>query len=609
MSSTLTVTVAGAAKNVLSYRGQAVMNGRDTLTIEYVSLTGTGRPSRDEEVISTVGGTRVFGGSVDRVLETMFDDAPPPAIKFSVDCNDFNAIANRRYVYGTFLAGTTLKQVLQRLAEYVAEFGVVLDPTQITGPTLTTDLNYDFKLWKDVIDEVCKLSGNYTWVISSTKVLKAYLPGTVSAPINITDALNYHIGDVTVEQPTRDNYANRILLRFDAGTTTTDTWTVAATGQVTFALTNVYSTSPELVTVNGTPNIPFSSGWSVVNVGVDVTLNGRFAAVYGSFGANWNAIDASTKPDALALFNEALAAWGPTAHIAPGGTANWNAQIVAYCPSGWALVAGSGQTASTTIEFTYSTAYPTVLQADNTTEQAAHGVWEKPLIAPSVQSEAAANALATAYLTSSIVTPRTVTYKTFREGLAPGQTQTINIANRNINATCLITEVRAEMIDEGNILQYTVTAVEGTIFPGTWRDTYEQWNGNGGGTSATSIGSSGGGGGVAGSTKLIYPLAMSETNYVQGATWVRASQINVLPMVTVSTVVNARLAAISGTVTARLYCSEDAVAVGTSAIVSSSSLTAVSFSADLTAGKTYWLELLPSVVNSDVVAVGYLESI
>jgi hypothetical protein len=72
--------------------------------------------------------------------------------------------------------------------------------------------------------------------------------------------------------------------------------------------------------------------------------------------------------------------------------------------------------------------------------------------------------------------------------------------------------------------------------------------------------------------------------------------------------VRARLRAVAGSVTARLFNVTDNVSAGSSAAVTNTAWTAVSFAVTFTPGaKTYELQVLPSLANTDVAAVGYLE--
>jgi hypothetical protein len=136
----------------------------------------------------------------------------------------------------------------------------------------------------------------------------------------------------------------------------------------------------------------------------------------------------------------------------------------------------------------YTAQFPVLVYADDAAALAADGgvYWEKIVREPQVFDVAVAQALATAYVAQAVLRPRTVRYVTQTPGIHPGQSQTINTAARNLNATFLVTDVTIRNAT-GNIVERQVTATEGTLFVGSWRDTVKGW---GGSTSAS------GGGGI-----------------------------------------------------------------------------------------------------------------
>lgn len=154
--------------------------------------------------------------------------------------------------------------------------------------------------------------------------------------------------------------------------------------------------------------------------------------------------------------------------------------------------AGSG-------EIIYTAQFPYIAQADDLVAQAGpRGVVDIVIKKTDVFEATLAEALADGYLARLVAEPRRIRYTTFTSGLHPGQTQSIASSVRNISLTVLITDVRARDID-GETMRYEVTAVEGDIYPGSWRDMYRDW-GAGGGASSASAGaitvvSSGGVGG------------------------------------------------------------------------------------------------------------------
>ncbi len=263
------LTVAGTTKAIQpGWSMSETVNGRATLQCEILSTAGTYRPAIGAEVILTEAGTTIFGGYVDAPAEQGIGASGDTAITTRISCVDYNSLADRRYVIdGGFPSGYTMLQCITSLAGYLPA-GFAVDASQATGSSLTAAIVYDVKAVSAILDELAVvfsgLSGtSHIWRIDpATKKLRMYSVGTFTAPVNITEAARYVEGDVTVE-PTRADYANRILLLAGTGTSeVTDTFT--GNGVTTaFTLTYDLSSNRGYVT-NGGVNETLGSGatWS-----------------------------------------------------------------------------------------------------------------------------------------------------------------------------------------------------------------------------------------------------------------------------------------------------------------------------------------------------------
>ena len=256
--------------------------------------------------------------------------------------------------------------------------------------------------------------------------------------------------------------------------------------------------------------------------------------------------------------------------------------------------------------------------AEDTAAQTAIGrIVEVVVSAPDTTTDTQAQALADAYLLQRLVTLRRVTYRTRQNGLTPGMTQTINVPERNVNNTYLVTDVVTRWNGVG--WDHEVTAVEGLVYQTGWRET---WRSMGGG-SASAAGIS-----VAGVTSLrfAYPLAGTGSEGVQTASpgWIPATgysaaagggavqvQINTLPRRTTSATIVARMrVGTSGTsFTARLYDVTDSTpCTGTSSSVTSTTWQTVTWTVTLTSGSHFYeLQVNPSTANEPVFISAYLE--
>lgn len=251
---------------------------------------------------------------------------------------------------------------------------------------------------------------------------------------------------------------------------------------------------------------------------------------------------------------------------------------------------------------------PVYAMAENASEQTAHGLWEVVVTVSGIPDAATATTFAAAYLAEQIVRPKEVDYLTYRSGIRPGQTQTITLPKRSLSGTFTIKDVRTFAV--GNVIRYAVTASQGTVLKGGWRQQYQQWSGARSSMAVAVIT----GGSVSASGRKAYYLGGSAPEYVQSSSpdWIAASAVQIVVDTvergTTDATVTVRLRSRSGSVTARLRNMTDGSTVGTSGAVTSTSWQTTTFAVTLTAGtKTYELQLLPGSANVDVAGVGFME--
>lgn len=432
-----TFTIAGVSVNIRAetLRIAETMNGRNTLSVEVVSAPGTYRPLVGSEIIFTEDGVRIFGGFIDIPSESGLSPYGGSAITTRVQAVDFNALADRRVVSIT-QNEASLHSWLTLLTPFLA--GVSLDGAQPTGPTLPR-IEFVNRSVRDALEELSLITASVTntswsWEIDYSKVLRMREVGTMSAPFNVVPGIDTNaLGDITVE-PSRVDYANRILLDAGSGTQLVTETFVGNGSQIVFPLTRRISGFPNPVKVNG----------DIVNVDEYVASGSLFKWAYR---ASDNAIVMHTE--------------------APPGT--FHAPL------------GSGET----LEVTYTGQYPIRYQADDVVEQGMHGIVERVIAAPDVFDPVMAQALADGYLTRSVVSYKTVRYATFRKAVHPGQTQSILVNDRNLTGTFLVTDVA--IYETRNRLIRSVTAVSGTKYPGSWRDTFRQLTRGGGSSGSTTV--------------------------------------------------------------------------------------------------------------------------
>jgi hypothetical protein len=416
-----TVTIAGVLTPIKkgTIDISEISNGRNTFTCDVVSIGGALRYDVDDEVVVWLNNVRAFAGTIDKTIERGAGDLGIADLFIRVNVNDFNSLADRRFIQTTF-AGGTLKSMLTTMVTYLSTFGVTLHPSQVNGPTLAA-LTYDYKQATEILNDWATLSG-YVWEIDYDKQLQMYNPGTVSAPFDVTTANRRAIGDVQVEHNAKESYANRIILRYGSNQLVEKSDDFTGDGVATsFTLTYTPVARAD----------PYTAFYGyVTNNAVNETLG---------VGANWT-------------FNTGTNAITDTT----GAPTNGNP-----------------------INIKYLVQFPETVIVNDTASQPP--ILERFIEEPDVFDVAVATALANAELAKALEQLTTVRYTTRGVGIKPGQTQTITIAARNINATYLITDVRSHD-DADNKLRRYVTAVQGTTLRPTWRETYKQWSGVGSAT-------------------------------------------------------------------------------------------------------------------------------
>lgn len=543
-------------------------NGRNTLSCTVFSVTPriiTGDQSQypevNDEIILTVSGTRKFAGHIDSVDIGGFgrEGNGGEAMEFEITAIDYNALPDRRHM-SEVVPAQTVKLTLQTIVTYLAPYGITLHADQWDGPVLPA-FTWDLKNITEALNELCTITGPLVgpptatmWEIDYFKVLRVFtaLDAGREAPFNLPSTTEGAlIGDVTV-RPDKTNYANYVIVLFGTG----EHAVIDAVGTGDGILTSWALRYTGLVSHGGIVNVGGTIVAGVLTGGTDETLG-----LSGS-GATWT--------------------WDPATNTITRSSAPTGAIHMSYMAAfpQRAVAAAGGIAVEDHIERVYR--YDDIFDVD------------------------VADALAESLLLQVTTTFKEVSYVTPLPGLKPGQVQTIDLSHRNISGVHLITQVRVHDRVETE-LWYEVKAVSGSsTLPESWMATYQGWSRGGGGSSggAAVVVVSGGG-------AQTFFLGGNALLQVQSGVpdWVAADAVRVT--IDTSTrgsltgTVQARLKAANGTVTARLRNITDGTTVGTSAVVSTPDWTDVSFAVALTPGsKTYELQVLPSLANTDVAAVG-----
>lgn len=427
------LTIAGVAKLLKagSLNIRQIINSRHTASFQLDSIDRSYRPARDAEVLIEEDGTRIFGGLIDRPLEAGMGGPRFPGIRTTINVVDFNAYTERRYVAEDFPEQTLKARLTTLVNNYLDDFGVSLHGSQVDGPTLPA-ATYDYIRVDAVLNETVKLTADagqpYVWRIDYTKVLRAYQPSTQAAPFDLVgNDLTQVIGDIEVE-PSNQGKANRVVVK------------VAPKSEVRRI---------ESFTADGVEDT-FS---------LEYTVTHHYGYVTG---------DAEAVPQV----NETLT----TPEFA--GEATWELDTT-VTPNTITRVAGA-PTAGKVIEFPFDGTFSgTWTSEDATWTSTPSSRREKVLLLESIPDGTTGQAFADAELAKSLTGPTTVRYKTWEQGILPGQSQTINVSARNVNEAGVITEVVVK--DLVHRLERTVTVIVDdaqTNLDRTWGDVYRLWAGD-----------------------------------------------------------------------------------------------------------------------------------
>lgn len=301
-----------------------------------------------------------------------------------------------------------------------------------------------------------------------------------------------------------------------------------------------------------------------------------------------------------------LRAWQPSLGDNP---CPWSLTSVSQVDGGVEVIPNREHYANRIIlEYNDGTATAAVEIAENALEIAAVGVFEKVYKVPGPIDATLAATLAASYLATHIQRNHTIKFSTQVPGARAGMTLAVNLTEYFLLDDYLITAL--EIRDEYGVdnLTYTITAIPGTTIGASFRDTYRQWSGSGSGggaiatvgtvvitvqTPAPSVFNLGGA-----SHQALVPGSGGWLPVVNAPPFVAPESRTV----TVRAELWARGAGV--TVTARLRDLSTPSTVGTSSGVTGATPTLVSFTAAVTAGVRYELQLSADANDEGVFGIG-----
>lgn len=507
-----TLSVAGVTRDVqlhsLSVRRPA--SGIHTLVCEIESADGSYRPSLDDDVIlyeddGTSPTPQMFGGIIMRVRERAQTGTGAPILS-EIQCSDYSVLAYRTVVSATFAAGTMKSQLQTLVTDHLSTQGITLHASQIDGPDMEA-VTHDTATGTAVLNAIClaaEAAGNpMVWRIDYDKVLRVFVPGTESAPNNITElnraALGI-VGDITVERSHAEGYATRIIVKFGSGTALqTETFTGDGTttefetdlpaelgfeiGRITRVIDIVSSSVASDTLITTTQN-------HGLRPGDRIRISGHSGSTPDLNNPTGSEYEVKTTPSVKTFTigpNVSVGGTGGTVRdsIPFGVHGSGSAQLFRFT---WDAVTHTIHTrdsddpipSGSRLELTYSAQYP----ATEIVTGSPPGTIDKVIEAPEAFTRAAARAIGEAELARSSSDLIRVDYRTQDGvGLAPGQVQSIVESYRNLNHSCLITEIATRDIS-ADLVEHTVSLIANDQYLPGWRKVYADWLGGGSGASA-----------------------------------------------------------------------------------------------------------------------------
>lgn len=548
---------------------------------------------------SGIGGhayRRLFGGRINKPSESGLADGGV-AIATRVEAIDYNSVVERRYINEVLAAGTLKSMLTTIRTNYLAADGVILHPDQVDGPTLDA-IPLEYTLCQKALDDTFTVLTGFLWDIDEYNRLVMFNPSTRAAPFNAVESIIH--GDVTVA-PSRTNYFNRIVLRYNAEAR-------RAYGYLSVPENFSEGETVTLGSQTYTFRASLSTGGDVLlELTRDDSLRNLIQAINHESGAGSLYHSDTNENSSAEAFLQSEGMMKAFA-ITPGEAGN-SIEVNETSESVWHTEGGVSFPIATLV-LGADRALTNVVIRQDLPEQLAHGVWETVIETDTISGDIAAS-LADAFLQVHLPVPRIVEYPTLRTGLRPGQVQTINFAKRNINNTFLITDVESTHLEMGHVL-HRVTAIESVLSPpgallrsgDRWRDLYRKWSGEtGGGQTFGSVG----GGSVIVVPGIIYWLGGNDTEWQQTTAGVYVAAGSV--QAHIDTAVRGaafgtcyvRLRARAGSVTARLKNASTGAIVGTSLPVTNTAFETTVFNIQLTPGAYYYeIQLTSSISDTDI---------
>lgn len=150
------------------------------MIFSFMDRDGVGDPSPDDEVIVTIGGTRVFGGHIVRVSI----NGKGTSVTLEIECIDYTRALDRNLVVESY-EGMTDKAIIKDIIDnYCGGSGITYNSI-VEGVTIN-QLTFNYVPVSQCFTEICNLTGR-SWYLDYDKDVHYFPNTTTAAPFNIDD--------------------------------------------------------------------------------------------------------------------------------------------------------------------------------------------------------------------------------------------------------------------------------------------------------------------------------------------------------------------------------------------------------------------------------------
>jgi hypothetical protein len=401
MSFTITINSTDRTANVQwkSFRKRDNLNQQvDECTFEVWKYgSHTYEPTIGHEVIVTRNGSRVFGGVILRIDESV--EAGQKVI-YKVQCIDYSQYLKRQLVTKRY-TNTTVGAIIADLVSDFTSPGDGITSNAVVGALAISSFSFNRISVADCLQKLADAL-SYVWYIDYHKDIHFFPKNTEIAPLALTDTSGNYLYNSLKITADLSQIRNSVLVQGgEVVSQNPRSELFSGDGaRDTFALANKYDSLPT-VTVNSSPQ----------TVGVE------FLQDDASFDVMWN-------------FNEKYLRF--TAGNTPGSGTN---NIV--------------------VSGTYL--FPILVKVPAPASIVEFGTYEFAILDRSIRSQEEAIERALAELKSYKSTMYEGSFRTYVDGLRSGQVITINSTQRGKSIDVLIQSVEAQLRDpSANALEYSV---------------------------------------------------------------------------------------------------------------------------------------------------------